>query len=41
MKPRPVIAVRGPNGKPSADAVASLDKSWHLRYLLLAPHRLG
>ena len=41
MTQRPVIAVRGPNGKPSAEAMALMDKSWRPRYLLLAPHRLG
>lgn len=41
MSPHPVIAVRGPNGKPSAEAMASLDRRWRASYLLLAPHRLG
>lgn len=37
----PVIPLRGLNGKPSAEAMAKLDRSWRVRYLLLAPHRLG
>jgi uncharacterized protein involved in response to NO len=41
MIPRPVISVRGPNGKLSSEAPALLDKSWRARYLLLALHRLG
>ncbi len=41
MTSRPVIAVRGPDGKLSAEAMTLIDKSWHPRYLLLAPHRLG
>ncbi|WP_309678288.1 NnrS family protein [Polaromonas sp.] len=41
MSPHPVIVVRGPNGKPSAEAMASLDRRWRASYLLLAPHRLG
>jgi uncharacterized protein involved in response to NO len=41
MNPPPVIPVRGLNGKPSAEAMAALDRSWRARYLLLAPHRLG
>ena len=41
MTSRPVIAVRGPDGKPSAKAMALMDKNWRVRYLLLAPHRLG
>jgi uncharacterized protein involved in response to NO len=41
MNSRPVIAVQGPNGKPSAEAIALQDKNWRARYLLLAPHRLG
>lgn len=28
-------------GKPSAEALAALDRHWRARYLLLAPHRLG
>ena len=41
MNPPPVIPVRGLNGKPCAEAMAALDRSWRARYLLLAPHRLG
>ena len=29
------------SGKPSAEALAALDRHWRARYLLLAPHRLG
>ena len=36
-----VIPVRSPNAKPSAEALANLDRRWRPRYLLLAPHRLG
>lgn len=28
-------------GKPSAEVLAALDRHWRIRYLLLAPHRLG
>lgn len=28
-------------GKPSAEVLAALDRHWRVRYLLLAPHRLG
>jgi uncharacterized protein involved in response to NO len=38
---RPVIPVRTASGKPSADALAQMDKRWRVRYLMLAPHRLG
>ncbi len=41
MNQATAIPVRGPNGKPSAEALARLDRSWRPRYLLLAPHRLG
>jgi uncharacterized protein involved in response to NO len=37
----PVSPARGLNGKPSAEALAALDRRWRGRYLLLAPHRLG
>ncbi|MEO7954163.1 MAG: NnrS family protein [Polaromonas sp.] len=36
-----VSPVRGLNGKPSAEDLAKMDRRWRLRYLLLAPHRLG
>ena len=38
---RPVIAVKPVAGKPSAEALASMDQRWRWRYLMLAPHRLG
>jgi len=38
---RPVIAVKPLAGKPSAEALARMDKRWRWRYLVLAPHRLG
>ena len=41
MNQPPGIPLRGLNGKPSAEAMARLDRSWRFRYLLLAPHRLG
>ncbi|SFC20243.1 uncharacterized protein involved in response to NO [Polaromonas sp. OV174] len=41
MSPRPVVPVRGLNGKPSAEALAAQDQGWRATYLLLAPHRLG
>jgi len=41
MNQPPVIPLRGLNGKPSAEALARLDRGWRARYLLLAPHRLG
>ncbi|MDF7275804.1 hypothetical protein NLR40_24500, partial [Escherichia coli] len=28
-------------GRPSAEALARLDRRWRPRYLMLAPHRLG
>jgi uncharacterized protein involved in response to NO len=36
-----VIPVRVASGKPSAQALANMDKRWRVRYLMLAPHRLG
>ena len=41
MNQPPVIPLRGLNGKPSAEVLAKLDRSWRPRYLMLAPHRLG
>ena len=41
MSTRPVIAIQVVSGKPSAQALAQLDRHWRLRYLMLAPHRLG
>lgn len=41
MSQRPVIALRPVSAKPSAEVLAQLDTRWRLRYLLLAPHRLG
>lgn len=41
MNQPPVIPLRGRDGKPSAEAMAALDRRWRARYLLLAPHRLG
>ncbi|NML85438.1 NnrS family protein [Polaromonas sp.] len=41
MNQATVIPLRGLNGKPSAEALATLDRNWRPRYLLLAPHRLG
>ncbi len=41
MTSRPVIPVRTASGKPSAQALAEMDKRWRVRYLMLAPHRLG
>ena len=37
----PDMLLRGRDGKPSAEAMAALDRRWRTRYLLLAPHRLG
>lgn len=41
MTTRPVIPIQAVSGKPSAQALAQLDRRWRLRYLMLAPHRLG
>ena len=41
MSERPVIPVRPVAGKPSAEVLAQLDRRWRLRYLMLAPYRLG
>ena len=41
MTTRPVIPVRVASGKPSAQALANMDKRWRVRYLMLAPHRLS
>src|SRR5690606_4790920 len=38
---RPVIPVRQVSGKPSPQALASLDRRWRWQYVMLAPHRLG
>jgi uncharacterized protein involved in response to NO len=38
---RPAIPVSAASGKPSADAIAQMDKHWRWRYVMLAPHRLG
>ena len=41
MTSRPVIPLRNASGKPSPEMLASLDRQWRWRYLMLAPHRLG
>ena len=41
MTARPTIPVRNVSGKPSAEALAQMDKSWRWRYVMIAPHRLG
>lgn len=41
MTSRPVIPLRTASGKPSPEMLASLDRQWRWRYLMLAPHRLG
>ena len=41
MTARPTIPVRNASGKPSAEALAQMDKSWRWRYVMIAPHRLG
>jgi uncharacterized protein involved in response to NO len=41
MNQRPVIPVRVTQGRPSAEERAKIDRCWHARNLLLAPHRLG
>jgi len=38
---KPVISLKPVSGKPSPEALAQLDRHWRLRYLMLAPHRLG
>ncbi|MBT9512091.1 MAG: NnrS family protein [Acidovorax sp.] len=38
---RPTIALRVAPGKPSAEALAQMDKRWRWRHVMLAPHRLG
>ena len=38
---RPTIPLRVASGKPSAEALAQMDKHWRWRYVMLAPHRLG
>ena len=38
---RPAIPIRNASGKPSAEALAQMDKRWRWRYVMLAPHRLG
>ena len=37
----PVSPVRMVSSKPTREALAQLDRHWRLRYLMLAPHRLG
>ena len=39
--PRPTIPLRVASAKPSAEALAQMDKRWRWQYLMLAPHRLG
>ena len=41
MSDRPVIPLKPASGKPSPEALAQMDRHWRLRYLMLAPHRLG
>ena len=41
MTARTTIPVRNVSGKPSAEALAQMDKSWRWRYVMIAPHRLG
>ena len=41
LPPAPATPARPASGKPGAEALARLDRHWRLRYLLLAPHRLG
>lgn len=41
MNEPPASPVRMVSGKPSREALAQLDCHWRLRYLMLAPHRLG
>ena len=41
MSEPPVSPVRVVSGKPSREPLAQLDRHWRLRYLMLAPHRLG
>ena len=41
LPPAPATPARPASGKPSAEALARLDRHWRMRYLLLAPHRLG
>ena len=41
MSEPPASPVRMASGKPSPEALAQLDRHWRLRYLMLAPHRLG
>ncbi|MDD2176554.1 NnrS family protein [Acidovorax sp. D2M1] len=38
---RPTIPLRVASGKPSAEALAQMDRHWRWRYVMLAPHRLG
>ena len=38
---RPAIPIRNASGKPSAEALAQMDKRWRWRYVMLAPPRLG
>ena len=40
-EPGRTIPLRVASGKPSAQALAQMDKSWRWRYVMLAPHRLG
>ena len=40
-EPGRTIPLRVASGKPSAEALAKMDKSWRWRYVMLAPHRLG
>ena len=41
MSEPPASPVRVVSSKPSREALAQLDRHWRLRYLMLAPHRLG
>ncbi|MFN4119853.1 NnrS family protein [Acidovorax sp.] len=38
---RPPIPLHVASGKPTAEALAQMDKHWRWRYVMLAPHRLG
>lgn len=40
-EPGRTIPLRVASGKPTAEALAQMDKSWRWRYVMLAPHRLG
>lgn len=38
---RPAIPLGLVSGKPTAEALAQMDRHWRWRYVMLAPHRLG